>query len=115
LLKSWQSDENKWSEAEAELRWVTAANEAGEVRQQELAAQAFSSLGLLKYILGDDNEAIISYERALELEQYARYKARYSEQLSRLYSEKGDAEAATKYAKLASEYDLAAQSEDPLK
>jgi tetratricopeptide (TPR) repeat protein len=98
LVKSWQGDADLWVEAESELRQVTDAYEAGNVRLQELAAQAYGQLGLLYYILGDDAAAIAAYTEALELGELERFQAEWAGWLGRIYDEQGDAAEATRYA-----------------
>jgi tetratricopeptide (TPR) repeat protein len=98
LVKSWQGDADLWAEAESELTLVTDAHAAGNVRLQELAAQAYGQLGLLHYILGDDAAAIAAYTEALELGELDRFKAEWAGWLGRIYEAQGNAAEATRFA-----------------
>jgi tetratricopeptide (TPR) repeat protein len=104
LVLSWQGNSDFWREAEHALRTVIDEHEAGNVRLQELSAQAYGQLGLLYYIHHRDYEAIQAYEQALELGRLNLFKAEWARHLSDLYREQGDQQAAAQYAHLAAEY-----------
>jgi tetratricopeptide (TPR) repeat protein len=105
LVLSWQGDADLWQEAERELRFVTDEHQAGNVRLQELSAQAYGQLGLLYYINRRDGEAIQAYEQAIELGRYNQVKANWARHMSEIYQEQGNEELADHYARLAVEFD----------